>query len=130
MGRYAAWVVTWLILMTGPIAGRAHAQTDSTAAPVPQPAPIPRTERWSSFLPMMGDLARERGIELPLPFGAGLVFYHLSRDIEVTDVRVGRNGAPPASVSEYASLGARANVNNLNAKVDVWLLPFVNLYAI
>ena len=130
MVRYPAGVAAWLVLMTGLSAGWAQAQTDSTAGPVPLVAPIPRPDRWSSFLPLMGDLARQRGIELPLPFGAGLVFYHLSRDIEVTDVRVGRNGAPPASVSEFASLGSRADVDNLNVKLDVWLLPFVNLYAI
>ena len=87
-------------------------------------------ERWSSFLPLMGDAAREHGIELPLPFGAGLVFYHLSRDIEVTDLRLSRNGAPPTSVSDFATLGSRADVNNLNVKLDAWILPFVNLYAI
>jgi hypothetical protein len=94
------------------------------------PTPLPKPDRWSSFLPLMGDEARKRGIELPLPFGAGLVFYHLSRDIHVTDLRVGRNGAPPASVSQFATLGARADVNNLNVKLDAWILPFVNLYAI
>ena len=82
------------------------------------------------MLPLMGDLARERGIELPLPLGAGAVFYHLSRDIVVSDVRIGRNGAPVQSVSQYAKLGSRADVNNLNLKLDAWLLPFVNLYAI
>jgi len=94
------------------------------------PRPVPKPDRWSSFLPLMGDEARKLGIELPLPFGAGLVFYHLSRDIEVTDLRVGRNGASPVSVSDFARLGARADVNNLNVKLDAWILPFVNLYAI
>jgi hypothetical protein len=118
----------------------ARAQADSTtAAPAPQvsavnaapqPAPLPKPEGWSSFLPLLGDEARKRGIELPLPFGAGLVFYHLSRDIRITDVRVGRNGAPPTSVSEFAALGSRADVDNLNVKLDAWILPFVNLYAI
>jgi hypothetical protein len=94
------------------------------------PAPATQPDRWSSFLPWMGEEARKRGIELPLPLGAGVVFYHLSRDIEVTDLRVGRNGAPPVSVSDFARLGARADVNNLNVKLDAWILPFVNLYAI
>lgn len=94
------------------------------------PAPIPKSERWSSFLPLLGDEARKRGIELPLPFGAGVVFYHLARDIEVTDIRIGRNGAAPASVSDFAALGSRADVENFNVKLDAWILPFVNLYAI
>jgi len=101
-----------------------HSTTDSAAVATTQP------RRWSSFLPLLGDLARERGIELPLPFGAGLVYYHLSRDIRVDDVRIGRNGAPPTSVSQFAQLSSNSNVDNLNVKLDAWLLPFVNLYAI
>ena len=60
----------------------------------------------------------------------GLVYYYLSRDISVTDVRVGRNGSPPASVSDFANLGSNSRVNNSNVKADVWLLPFLNLHAI
>ena len=78
----------------------------------------------------MKEEAESRGIELPLPFGVGLVYYHLERDIEITDVRLGRNGAPPTSVSDFAQLDARAVVDNLNVKLDAWILPFLNVYAI
>lgn len=111
-----------IVTLALPVAARAQAVGDSLAAV--------RPERWSSFLPLLGELATSRGIELPLPFGIGLVYYHLDRDIEVTDVRVGRNGAPPASVSDFAALSATSNVENLNLKLDAWLLPFLNLYAI
>ena len=106
------------------------AAQQSTEAGTKSQSSDPDSTRWSSFLPLMSELATKRGIELPLPFGAGFVFYHLSRDIEVTDLRVGRNGAPPKSVSEFAQLSARADVDNVNAKLDVWLLPFLNVYAI
>lgn len=81
-------------------------------------------------LPFLGDLARSRGIELPLPLGAGVVYYHLSRDVAVSDVRIGRNGAAPSSASDFAQLATSSRVDNLNLKLDVWLLPFVNVYAI
>jgi hypothetical protein len=81
-------------------------------------------------LPFLGHLARDRGIELPLPFGAGLVYYYLDRDIAVSDVRVASAGAPLSSVGDFVQFGAKAKVSNLNAKFDVWLLPFVNVYAI
>jgi len=88
------------------------------------------SEAKPSALPFLGDEARKRGIELPEPFGIGLVYYHLDRAIEISDVRVGRNGAKPASVSDFAQLGSQARVDNINVKFDVWLLPFLNLYAI
>jgi len=81
-------------------------------------------------LPFLGDLARDRGIELPLPFGAGAVSYYIERDITVSELRVGRGGAAPSAVSDFVQLGTSSRVGNLNAKFDVWLLPFVNVYAI
>jgi len=83
-----------------------------------------------SFLPLLGEEATKRGIELPLPFGTGLVYYHLDRDIEVSDIRLGLNGAPPQSVSQFAKLASNSNVENLNLKLDAWILPFFNVYAI
>ena len=96
------------------------------AAPSPAPAGITPGRR----LPFFGHLATDRGIELPLPLGAGLVYYSLSRDITVSDVRVGRNGAPVSSISDFAQFSTVADVRNVNVKFDVWLLPFVNVYAI
>jgi hypothetical protein len=110
-----------IALLVLPASARGQSGADSLAGD---------NRRWSSFLPLMSELATERGIELPLPFGVGAVFYHLDRDIEIKDVRVGRNGATPATVSQFASLSATANVENLNLKLDAWLLPFLNLYAI
>jgi hypothetical protein len=115
-----------VLLGLGVTARPAAAQTD---APQESVAPPP-SQRWSSFLPLLGEEARKRGIELPLPFGTGFVYYHLSRDIDIFDVRVGRNGAPPSSVSQFATLDATSNVENLNLKLDAWLLPFFNVYAI
>lgn len=87
--------------------------------------------RWSSFLPLMKEEATKRGIQLPLPFGAGVVFIGLAnRDIDVTDVRIGLNGAPPRSVSRFLNLGSTSDVFNANLKLDAWLLPFLNVYLL
>ena len=48
-------------------------------------------ELWSSFLPLMGEEARKRGYDLPLPFGVNINFLLLERDIEVTDVEAIRD---------------------------------------
>lgn len=89
-----------------------------------------RADDEHSRLPFLGDEARKRGIELPLPFGVGLVYYKLQRDIQINEVRVGRNGATPTPVSNALAFSSTSDVDNLNVKVDMWLLPFLNLYAI
>ncbi|HYV20900.1 MAG TPA: hypothetical protein VFC25_17940 [Verrucomicrobiae bacterium] len=106
----------------------ARAEDDPGASPSPTPGPA--TEEKHHRLPFLAAEARKRGIELPRTYGVGLVYYHLERAIEISDVRVGRNGADPQSVSQFADLGSDSRVDNVNVKADFWILPFVNLYAI
>jgi hypothetical protein len=122
----ASILITVLVLGAMALGPRALAAAESAKAGDASS----ESRRWSSFLPLLGEEAAKRGIELPLPFGAGLVYYHLDRAIEITDVRVGRNGAPPTSVGEFAQLSADSRVDNLNFKLDAWILPFVNVYLI
>lgn len=103
------------------------------AEPNPIPSPPPQSDdpdRWTSFLPYMKEEALARGHELPLPIGVGLVYNYLQRDIKVTDVRLGINGDPPRSISRFFDLGSNSKVNAGLVKGDVWLLPFLNLYAL
>lgn len=119
-----------LVAFVAPVLLAGTALADEPAPDGGRPGSATASERWSSFLPLMGEEAAKRGIELPLPFGAGFVFYHLDRDIEITDVRVGRNGATPSSVSQFAQLSSSSRVDNVNLKLDAWILPFLNVYAI
>jgi hypothetical protein len=110
---------------TSPAAAEAVESTAPTGPDGTEPQ-----RRWSSFLPLLADEARKRGVEIPLPFGVSLVYYGIARDIKITDVRSGQGGNPPASVSEIASFSSRSTVSTLIAKVDAWLFPFLNLYAL
>lgn len=114
-------VVVAALLAAAGVAPRVFAQAADE-----EPPPAGANRR----LPFLGDLARKRGIELPLPLGAGVVYYYIGRDIAVSDVRLGRNGAPLSSVGDFAQLASTSSVSNLNVKFDVWLLPFLNVYAI
>jgi hypothetical protein len=104
-------------------------RTEPAAGTAAGPATAPE-KRWSSFLPLMGEEARKRGVVLPLPFGVSLVYYHLQRDIEITDVRIGANGNPPRSVSQVARFSSGSKVDNVNLKIDAWILPFLNVYGL
>jgi hypothetical protein len=109
----------------------AEAPIDTAAAmPGMDGAAAPTGTARQHRLPFLGEAAREAGYELPLTYGAGGVYYYLSRAIDITEVRVGRNGAAVAPVPDFVDLGSNASVNNVNAKFDVWLLPFLNVYAI
>src|SRR5262249_20654512 len=90
----------------------------------------PENDSWFSGLPLLGDQARAAGAELPRPVGVALVMTGLKgREIEVTDLRIGLTTAP-RSVSKFVDLGSTSNVVNANLKIDVWLLPFLNVYTL
>lgn len=111
------------LLLAATAPARAADPPDLAAAPPPAPA-------GSRLLPFGGDWARARGIDLPSPFGLGVFLVSMRRDIEVTDVRVTLPGNEPVSVSEVASFAVHNNTTLAAAKVDAWLLPVLNVYAL
>ena len=111
-----------LLVATPPAAA---AQTSGVSNVTPT-----ETERWPHVLPFLADKAIERGYELPLPFGVTGVFYYVERDVEITDIRLGINGAPLRSVSSFLSAESTSHVSVAVARFDAWLLPFLNVYAI
>lgn len=103
------------------------------------PNPGPAAEEQASvedaephgLFPLLADEARARGYELPLPYGAALVLTGLKdRQIEVTDVRLGLEGNPGASISDFVHLGSSSDVFNANFKADLFVLPFLDVYAL
>lgn len=95
--------------------------------------PVPASvapERWSSFLPLLGDEAREAGYTLPLPFGISPSFFFLSRDVEVKSVKLGVNGRPLRAVDDFVGLDVRTNTYNAMMRLDAWLLPFLNVFLL
>lgn len=110
------------MFLGGTVAARGQPVAPAAESPAEPPKPL--------RLPFLADEAEKRRADLPLPFGVGLVYYFLRRDIEIRDLRIGRNGAPPTSVSQFAQLASVANVNSLNLRMDAWILPFLNLHAI
>jgi hypothetical protein len=87
-------------------------------------------QHWSSFLPLLAEEARRLGYDLPLPFGVSVVYNYLARDIKVTDVRLGVNGAELTSISDFANFNARSAVNAALVKADAWVFPFLNVYML
>ena len=126
-----AWIRNCLTVLTALATLTAHA---IDASPAEGESPVMNDEqaeqRWTSFLPMMKEEALARGHELPLPIGVSVVYNYLSRDVDVSDVRLSLNGGPPQSVSDFLDLGSNSKVNAALFKADAWLLPFMNVYVL
>ena len=115
--------------MLAHIACASGEETGPAAPPASAPAVAP--DEPHSFFPLLADEARARGYELPLPYGAALVLTGLKdRQIEVTDVRLGLEGNEGTSISDFVHLGSSSDVFNANFKADLFVLPFLNVYAL
>ncbi|HEX6811357.1 MAG TPA: hypothetical protein VF384_07030 [Planctomycetota bacterium] len=86
----------------------------------------PGEARWSDFLPLGREAVIAAGYELPRAFGFGVAYTRLRRDIEVNEVRVGLNGAPPDEVT-FLDVEADSVVDNVMSRVDAWIFPFWNV---
>ncbi len=80
-------------------------------------------------LPIWGQKARAQGFDLPLAFGVGANLVFMDQGIELRNVKVGI-GDPTFEVEGLAFSDARAHDRASTARLDLWLLPFANIYGI
>jgi hypothetical protein len=86
-------------------------------------------EPVTNKLPIWGQKVREMGFDLPLPFGAGTNLVFMDQGIDIRNVKVGI-GDPIFEIDDIGLSDARARDTAITARLDMWLLPFANIYGI
>jgi len=86
---------------------------------------MPLSANAESRLPFLKDKVGDR--ELPLPWGIGIDFYTMDQDytIEYLDFQL-----PGVSLGDPSTLGVTNEVQHYDIKLDAWLLPFLNVFAV
>jgi lipid-binding SYLF domain-containing protein len=84
---------------------------------------------WNYKLPFLAQKVIDKGYDLPLPYGAGLIFSVNEQEQTITGLEVGINGRDKAPFSFVSFDQTITKTDSLNAKVDAWLFPFMNVYA-
>lgn len=102
----------------------AAAPSATTLVAAEQPA------TWDRPLPWGAKWALARGIDLPNPFGGSLFVVTMTRDIEVSDVRVTLPDNEPASIGDVANFAVRNSTTLAALKADAWIFPVLNLYVL
>ena len=87
-------------------------------------------EERESVFPLYRDWFEQQGVDLPLPYGVGLMLIAMNRDIEVTDVTVQFLNRPPESIGDRVDFEISSGTRSLAARFDTWVLPFINVYAL
>jgi hypothetical protein len=89
-----------------------------------------KASTWPYALPLWGEKLAERGLAFPLPFGIGLNYAFIDQPIEISRVGVGVNDSELVDMSDLITFDELdSKVHALNVRADVWLLPFLNVYA-
>jgi hypothetical protein len=65
--------------------------------------------------------------DLPLPFGIGINYYRQCQGYDLTSLRV---NVLPGDLSALEGIAIDNRVSEMNAKLDYWVLPFVNVFGI
>ncbi len=79
-----------------------------------------------SRLPFFQDRVPE-GTELPRPWGIGIDFYTMDQDYEIESLIF---NVPGISLDDPSLLSVTNEVQHLDVKLDAWVLPFLNVFAI
>jgi hypothetical protein len=69
------------------------------------------------------------GYDLPLPFGAGANLVLMDQGLDIRNVNVGI-GDPTFEIEDFGLSDARAHDTAITVRLDMWLLPFANIYGI
>jgi hypothetical protein len=83
-----------------------------------------QVEPLVEWLPLWGREAREKGFDLPLPFGVGLTYTYIHQNMVVSDVKI--EGHPLNVTLRDAATATHTGV----FRADAWLLPFLDVYAL
>lgn len=87
--------------------------------------------KYPYALPIWGDKATRRGYNLPYSAGLSLQYFGQRSDILINNLKVGFNGGTMHDLDGLIRFDkAISRSDGLSLRPDIWLLPFLNIYAI
>ena len=84
---------------------------------------------WNYALPFLAQKVIDKGYDLPLPYGAGLIYAFNDQEQLISELEVGINGRDKAPFEFVTFDKSVTKTDNISAKLDAWLFPFMNVYA-
>jgi hypothetical protein len=86
---------------------------------------------WNYVFPIWGKELASKGIQFPLPFGFGVTYLEAVQPIDVKNLEVAVNDGEFKDMSRFVKFESLdSNVQAVNARLDLWVLPFLNVYGL
>ncbi|MBP6680379.1 MAG: hypothetical protein KA166_04265 [Saprospiraceae bacterium] len=90
-----------------------------------------KTTPYPYALPIWGAKATALGFDLPYSAGLSVNFLTQESELVLQNLVVGFNNGPQYNIDEIVRFNnATAKASALNIRPDIWVLPFLNVYAI
>ncbi|HEX5152964.1 MAG TPA: hypothetical protein VFW07_16050 [Parafilimonas sp.] len=90
-----------------------------------------KTADYPYLLPIWGKKVVQKGFKLPKSAGLSAQYIYQQSDILISDLQVGFNNGPKYDLDEIVRFdNAVATSNGINIRPDIWVFPFLNVYAI
>lgn len=90
-----------------------------------------KSQEYPYVLPIWGKKVAKMGYKLPYSAGIGVNYFTQQSDLVINQLFVGFNNGPQYNLDEIVRFdAATATANSINIRPDIWLLPFLNVYAI
>jgi hypothetical protein len=84
---------------------------------------------YHNIFPLLGRKAVERGFDLPKPVGLNVIGLYMNQGIEITDLGLS-TGSNPIAPIDFIGFGTNTStVYSANLRLDLWVLPFLNVYG-
>lgn len=117
--------VVMILLFGAPMFGQVYANIDLSIREVD------KEDLYPYLLPIWGKKAVEKGFQLPYSAGISVNYFWQESDILINNLMVGFNGGPMYSLDEVIRFdSAVAASKGVNIRPDIWILPFLNVYAV
>jgi len=87
--------------------------------------------KYNYVFPFWGKKLASRGLTFPLPIGVGVNYAYAKQGIDITGVNIAVNDGPYTDLSKIVKFDhVTSTVKVINGRVDLWLLPFLNVYGL
>lgn len=87
------------------------------------------TADYPHIFPLFGENVIRKGFDLPLPIGINISYYQQSSSTIIDQVSVGLGDDQLMPLTFVGFEDVTNEASNLNARVDLWLFPFLNVYG-
>jgi hypothetical protein len=128
------WLRALLLLTSMSCVATAHAQVFSNKEVGKKSVSLADSLKHSKYpyaLPIWGDKATKRGYSLPYSAGVSVQYFGQKSNLVIDNLMVGFNHGPMYDLDGLVRFDkAVSRSDGVSLRPDVWLFPFLNVYAI